>query len=230
MIETPSSAAPLSHERPAAPGPPGAAAAGATPVGLDALREIGNGLSRPECVLCAASGSVYVPQWGETGGVCEIAPDGRQRVYAGQAPDGRELRANGIALRAVASLGARETVTRFGPGTFPDGLCFDAEGQAWVTRIVSNRVIRVAPDGARRVMLEDSEPEHLSFVEAAYQAATMGRVHLDQARSRRLRNIARLAVGGPGLRPAYMGCLLGSTLMAFDAPAAGHPPAHWSWG
>ncbi len=368
MTDTPNSGASGSHEPPATPGSPspgqggssspglGGSPApgpgGAPPIGLDALREVGQGLSRPECVLCVASGSLYVSQWGETGGVCEIAPDGTQRLYAGPAPDGRQLRPNGIALRpdgsflvahlgaedggvfmidrlgavrpfiervdgrdlpptnfvledargrvwvtvstrrmpraegyradvddgfivlvdragarivadglgytnevalhpsgdwlyvnetfgrrmsrfalrADGSLGARETVTTFGAGSFPDGLCFDAEGQAWVTSIVSNRVIRVAPDGAQRVMLEDSEPEHLAVVEAAYQAATMGRVHLDQARGRRLRNVSSLAFGGPGLRIAYMGCLLGSTLMAFDAPVAGHPPAHWSWG
>ena len=41
-----------------------------------------------------------------------------------------------------------ETVTQFGAGDFPDGLAFDEEGHAWVVSIVSNRLIRVAPDGS----------------------------------------------------------------------------------
>ena len=41
----------------------------------------------------------------------------------------------------------RETVTEFGPGDFPDGLTFDDEGHVWVPCVVSNRLIRVAPDG-----------------------------------------------------------------------------------
>ena len=53
-----------------------------------------------------------------------------------------------FALRDDGSLGAKEVVTEFGAGTFPDGLAFDEEGHAWVVSIVSNRLIRVAPDGA----------------------------------------------------------------------------------
>jgi sugar lactone lactonase YvrE len=150
-------------------------------------------------------------------------------------PDGRSLyvnetfarRLSRFALRPDGSLGARQTVAEFGPGTFPDGLCFDVEGGAWITSIVSNRVLRVGPDGRSQVVLEDADPAHLAWVEAAYQAGTMGRPHLDGVRSRRLRNVSSLAFGGPGLRTADLGCLLGDTLMRFDAPVAGHPPPHW---
>ncbi len=52
-------------------------------------------------------------------------------------------------LHADGSLGAKQVVTEFGPGSFPDGLAFDEEGHAWVVSIVSNRLIRVAPDGSQ---------------------------------------------------------------------------------
>lgn len=155
----------------------------------------------------------------------EIAlhPDGRS-LYVNETFDRRMSR---LDLRADGSLGPAEPVAEFGVGTYPDGLSFDVEGGAWITSIVSNRVLRVDPDGTQQVILEDAEPAHVDRVEAAYQAGTMGRVHLDDVRSTRLRNISSLAFGGPGLRTAWLGCLLGTTLHRFASPIAGHPPAHW---
>ncbi|MHA1153582.1 MAG: SMP-30/gluconolactonase/LRE family protein [Alphaproteobacteria bacterium] len=130
-------------------------------------------------------------------------------------------------IGATGELSTRQTVTEFGPGTFPDGLAFDREGVAWVVSIVSNRVIRVDPQGRQEVVLEDSDPEHLDWVEAAYEAGTLGREHLDRAASRRLRNVSSLAFGGPDLKTIYLGCLLGDSLAYFRAPVAGWPLPHW---
>jgi SMP-30/Gluconolactonase/LRE-like region len=132
-----------------------------------------------------------------------------------------------FALRADASLGPRETVTRFAAGTFPDGLAFDEEGHAWVVSIVSNRLIRVAPDGAQTLWLEDSDDAHLRWVEAAYQSGTMGRPHLDGVTSRRLRNISSIAFAGADRRTGVLGCLLGNCLHTLAMPAAGVAPTHW---
>jgi streptogramin lyase len=150
-------------------------------------------------------------------------------------PAGRHLwvnetfgrRLSRFALRADGSLGPRETVTTFGYGFYPDGLAFDAEGFAWVVSIVSNRIVRVAPDGEQQPVLEDADPAHVDWVESAYMSGTMGRPHLDRAAGRVLRNISSIAFGGPGLRTAYLGCLLDQRLPTFDAPVAGHPPTHW---
>ena len=124
-------------------------------------------------------------------------------------------------------LGPRETVTIFGAGLYPDGLAFDVEGCAWVVSIVSNSVVRVAPDGEQTLVLQDADAEHVAWVEAAFQSGTMGRPHLDRAAGRVLRNISSIAFGGPGLRRAYLGCLLDQRLPTFAAPVAGHPPSHW---
>lgn len=132
-------------------------------------------------------------------------------------------------LRADGSLGERETVCEFGCGTFPDGLAEDAEGEFWITSIVSNRVIRVGRDGSQEVWLEDSRPEHLEWVEAAFRSGRMDRPHLDGAASRVLRNISSLAFGGPDRRTGFLGCLLGDSLAAVRLPVAGQPPVHWNW-
>ena len=130
-------------------------------------------------------------------------------------------------LREDGTLGAKEVVTTFGHGTYPDGLALDANGDLWITSIVSNRVIRVAQDGRQTLMLEDADPVHTGWAEAAYLAGTMGRLHLDHAAGRILRNISSLAFGGRDLRTAYLGCLLGDAIAHFRAPVAGHPPRHW---
>ena len=317
-------------------------------ISLSAIRFVGSGLKRPECILATSQGALYTPDW--RGGVAQILADGSQNLFVASLPDGRPLRPNGIALRAdgsflLADLGdtqggifhlrrdgfvtpfleaidgvslppsnyvaedgkrtwltvstrqqpramayrgdiadgfvavidergarivadglcytneavpssdgtwlyvnetfarrltrfrigadgaltGRETVTTFGHGTYPDGLTFDTEGGIWITSIVSNRVIRVLPDGSQVLMLEDCDPLHVDWVERAFHKGSMGRPHLDKASGRILKNISSLAFGGPDRRTAYLGCLLDDRIACFDAPVAGHPPYHWSF-
>ena len=134
-----------------------------------------------------------------------------------------------FALRPDGSLGAKEVVTEFGTGTFPDGLAFDEQGHAWVVSIVSNRLIRVAPDGRPTVWLEEGDATHLAWVEAAFEAGTMGRPHLDGAPSRVLRNISSIAFAGADRRTAVLGCLLGDRLATMRLPVAGVAPTHWHY-
>ena len=131
-------------------------------------------------------------------------------------------------LRTKGSLGAKEVVTTFGPGTFPDGLAFDVDGFAWVVSIVSNRLIRVAPDGTQTLWLEDAAPAHLAWVEAAFDAGTLGREHLDRAAGQVLKNISSIAFTGPDRRTAVLGCLLGDRLATLRLPASGALPLHWT--
>jgi len=155
---------------------------------------------------------------------CHVSPDGGH-LYVNETFTRRLSR---YALRADGSLADKEVVATFGPGTFPDGLAFDAEGGIWITSIVSNRLIRVTPDGRQEMMLEDADAGHLDAVEQAYAAGRLGRPHLDTVRSTLLRNISSLAFGGPDLTTAWLGCLLGNSLLSFRSPVAGAPPVHWS--
>ena len=132
-------------------------------------------------------------------------------------------------ISSTGALQTRETVAEFGPGTFPDGLTFDARGGIWITSIVSNRVLYIEPGQAPRTVIEDADPDHLAWVEAAFQGGTMGRAHLDQVKSRKLGNISSLAFGGPDLRTVYLGCLLDDCLYRFRSPVAGRAPFHWHY-
>lgn len=150
-------------------------------------------------------------------------------------PDGNRLFVNETFARKLTSfdidahgnLSNRKTICEFGPGTFPDGMTFDTEGGIWITSIVSNRVIRVTEGGAQEILIEDVDPDHLEDVEEAFGQATMGRPHLDQAHSQKLKNISSLAFGGADLKTAYLGCLLGDRVGRFQSPFSGVKPNHW---
>lgn len=124
-------------------------------------------------------------------------------------------------------LSEKETVAEFGAGCFPDGMAFDQQGGVWIVSIVSNRVVRIAPDGSQSIIIEDSDPDHLAWVEEAFQQCAMNRPHLDQVKSRRLKNISSIAFGGDDLRTVYLGCLLGDSIASFQSEFAGAPPVHW---
>ncbi|MEO1291331.1 MAG: SMP-30/gluconolactonase/LRE family protein [Pseudomonadota bacterium] len=150
--------------------------------------------------------------------------------------DGRTLWVNETFARRLTAftvdgdtLSDRRTVAEFGPGTFPDGLAPMADGRLAVASIVSNRVLFVTPSGAIETVLEDYEPDHLAWVEAAFQAGEMGRPHLDAVKAERLANISNLAFGGADLRTAFLGCLLGDRIATFESPVAGLEPRHWRY-
>jgi sugar lactone lactonase YvrE len=156
---------------------------------------------------------------------CAISPDQRY-LYVNETFGRRvtrfEITENGTLVR-------REVIASFDTGTFPDGLCFDQEGGIWITSIISNRVIRIDLSGRQHMVLEDCNRAHVADIEQAFRENRMVRPHLDVNPSGVLRNISSLAFGGPHLRTAYLGCLLGDSIMTFASPVAGHSPIHWDY-
>ena len=112
---------------------------------------------------------------------------------------------------------------------FTDRLALDAEGGAWVVCVGSYRVYRIALDGKKSTVIDDSEAATAKPVEAAFVAGTLDRPQLSAAWGRRLRNITSLAFGGADLRTVSMGCLAGASLATFRSPVAGVQPVHWNW-
>ena len=155
----------------------------------------------------------------------ELRLDADERFLYVNETFGRRL--TRFAIGPDGELSGRETVAEFGAGTYPDGLALDAEGGAWITSIVSNRVLRVAPDGSQTVILEDADRAHVERAEQAFGAGLLGRAHLDTIPSRVLKNVSSLAFGGPDLKTAYLGCLLGGSVATFRSPWAGLAPVHW---
>lgn len=155
---------------------------------------------------------------------CQISPDGRW-LYVIETY-GRRL--SRFPLHDDASLGPKDIVHEFGMGQFPDGLAFDAEGQVWIAGVISNQLMRLDPDTGRcEIVLSETDPEHVAWVEDAYRANALGRPHMDKTPAKKLRNLSSIAFGGPALRTAYLGCLLGDAIGSVELPVAGLRPVHW---
>lgn len=156
---------------------------------------------------------------------CVVHPDGN-RLFVNET---FARKTTAFDIGANGDLSNATTVAEYGAGTYPDGIVFDAEGGCWITSIVSNRIIRIMPGGEQQLMLEDCDQAHIEWVERAFQAGEMGRPHLDEVKSKRLRNISSLAFAGSDMKTALLGCLLGEELYRFRSPCAGYAPAHWQF-
>jgi sugar lactone lactonase YvrE len=126
-------------------------------------------------------------------------------------------------------LGPRETVAEFGEGIFPDGFEFDAEGGIWIASVVSNRLLRIAPDGSQTVVLDDGDPEVVARVERNFAEHRFGRADVDAGRDGVLGNLASVTFGGPDLKTVYLGSLFAARLATFRSPIAGATPPHWHY-
>jgi len=157
---------------------------------------------------------------------CQISPD-RRWLYVNETY-GRRL--SRFPLHDDASLGPKEVVYEFGEGQFPDGLAFDAEGKVWIAGVISNQLMRIDPEsGDCAIVLSESDADHVAWVEAAFGANALGRPHMDSNPAAKLRNLSSIAFGGPDLRTAYLGCLLGDHIAKVELPVAGLPPVHWHY-
>lgn len=155
-----------------------------------------------ECVIDAKRGFVYVNE-----------TFGRRLTRFRVASDG--------------TLDDKTVIVRFGAGIYPDGLALDQAGALLVTSIVSNCVLRVQQDGRIETLLDDSDAVHVAWAEAAYQSDNLGRPHLDIAKGERLKNVSNLAFGGPDMRTAWLGNLLGETLPWFRVDVPGLKMPHY---
>lgn len=125
------------------------------------------------------------------------------------------------------SLGAKEIVCEFSDGDFPDGLTFDSLGGAWVTCVVSNRIIRVAKDGEKVVALDASDRAIVEAAERRYADNQMGRADVDSGARSFLGNVSSLAFGGADLRRVYLGTLENKRMATYRCAVAGAIPPHW---
>jgi hypothetical protein len=152
-------------------------------------------------------------------------------------PSGRWLYVNETIARRLSrfpigargDLGPRETVAEFGQGIFPDGFEFDAEGGIWIASVVSNRLLRLAPDGSQTVILEDADAEAVARAERHYAENRLSRADIDAGRECVLGNLASVAFGGPDLKTVYLGSLFGERIATFRSPIAGAEPPHWRY-
>lgn len=155
-----------------------------------------------------------------------IDPTG-QYLYTNETMAARLLR---YRIRPDGSLGAAELVVGFDESNMFDGFTLDSAGGAWITTLVSNRLWYVAPGGEARLLIEDAHPEQLARLTALQKSQGVTRAILYEEHGSQLRNISSVAFGGPDLKTAYLGSLMGDSILTFSSPVAGIQPAHWHFG
>jgi len=154
--------------------------------------------------------------------------EGRGELWVNETFGRRLTRFDISGFNQSVSLNNPTCVHSFGKGSYPDGLALDEQGHVWITSIVSNRIIRVAPDGTSQLMFEDSDKEHLLWTESAYANNTLGRKHLDNAKGEHMKNISNLAFAGTKRNKLVIGNLLGDSLPVINTDFHGMEMTHWS--
>jgi sugar lactone lactonase YvrE len=151
-----------------------------------------------------------------------ISPDGRH-LFVNETFACRTTRYD-LAADGVLSNPVRLTY----PGdTFPDGMAFDAEGALWIICVVSNRLIRVAPDLTWTVVFEDIDPSALGVIASAHAKGCLTWEQIAQSRGSRVSNLSSVAFGGPDLKTLYLGGLGIRAVQMLHSPVAGMPLDHW---
>lgn len=113
------------------------------------------------------------------------------------------------------------------PGdTFPDGMAFDGEGALWVVCVISNRIIRVAPDLTWAVLFEDVDHGELEAVASSHASGQLIWDQIAQSRGSRVSNLTSIAFGGADLRTIYLGGLGIDGIHVLPSPVAGMPMEH----
>lgn len=154
-------------------------------------------------------GNLYVSHSGEwkqdNGCIFRIAPSGKGKIWCRrltQFPNGLAMDADGeylyvtmslnpprvdrVKISADGSAGAVETLVHL-PGTVPDGLAFDTEGNLYISCYRPDRIYRLTPDGVLDVLAEDYEgtaiaaPTNIAFCgrdRNLFLSANLGRWHI----------------------------------------------------
>ncbi len=103
-----------------------------------AIRYLGEGLQRPECILAEREGSLWSAD--ARGGVVQIRPDGSQRLITQ------------TASRGFAE--AADEEARFVSGTLPNGLAFARNGDILISNFGTDRLEIMTRDGESRVLVD----------------------------------------------------------------------------
>jgi sugar lactone lactonase YvrE len=119
----------------------------------------------------------------------------------------------------------------FGPshlGGFPDGIAFDAHGNLWCTLVMVDQLIALTPQGDKRILLDDGNPEASRRLLESMAAGYVSPEAMLAARGSIAPWMASITFGGPDLRTVYLGSLMGTRIPFFRSPVAGLPLAHWN--
>ncbi len=118
----------------------------------------------------------------------------------------------------------------FGPshlGGYPDGIAFDAHGNLWCTLVMVDQLIALTPQGDRRLLLDDGDPQASRNLLDKMAAGTVTTEDMQRAHGSIAPWMASITFGGPDLQTVYLGSLLGHRIPCFRSPVPGLPMVHW---
>ena len=118
----------------------------------------------------------------------------------------------------------------FGPahlGGYPDGIAFDSFGNLWCTLVMVDTLIALTPQGDKRLLMDDGEPEASRNLIDKMAAGTVTAQDMQRAHGSVAPWLASITFGGADLRTVYLGSLLGTRIPFFRSPVAGLPMVHW---
>lgn len=148
-------------------------------------------------------------------------------------PDGEYLFVNEtFACRTTRyAIGADGTLSRpvrldFPHDIYPDGMAFDIEGGLWIACVISNRLVRVAPDLTWTILFEDPDPA-LAEIASSYAKGALTWEQISLSRGSQLSNLSSIAFGGPDLKSVYLGGLGHKSVRVLRSPVPGVPMGHW---
>lgn len=151
-----------------------------------------------------------------------ISPDGKQ-LFVNETFACRTTRYD-VAADGVLTNPVRVT---FPEDTYPDGMAFDVEGALWIACVISNRLVRMAPDLTWTVLFEDVDHSELDRIASAYVKGCLTWDQISQCHGSRVSNLSSIAFGGPDLKTLYLGGLGISAVQVLRSPVAGQPMEHW---
>jgi hypothetical protein len=105
-------------------------------------------------------------------------------------------------------------------------MAFDSEGGLWITSVISNRLIRIAPDLTWTILLEDHDPA-LADIASSYAKGKLTWDQISLSRGSQLANLSSIAFGGPDLKSVYLGGLGHDSVRVLRSPVPGAPMVHW---
>jgi gluconolactonase len=113
-----------------------------------AIRYVGEGLQRPECILAEPDGTLWSAD--ARGGVVRLSPTGEQQVIAQRHSD------------HFASSGTE--ASRYLEGTLPNGLAFARNGDILISNFGTDRLEVMSRDGASTVLADSVDGEAIGKV------------------------------------------------------------------
>ncbi len=129
-------------------------------------------------------------------------------------------------LHDDASLSEPTVLAQYNTGTYPDGVAVDANGDFWITSIISNRIIKLSASGQQTLLFEDADDALLTSVNTQFENGALDSHHLKKAHNTQCKNISSLAFGTSDDGIAYVGNLLDDKIYSVQTGVRGRTLSH----